>query len=174
MQVKPITIAGALLIAPDVFADERGFFKESFSAERYRAAGVTDVFIQDNVSVSKRHVLRGLHGDRRMAKLIQVLRGEAFDVLVDVRTGSPTYGRWEGFSLTEHNHAQLYIPAGCLHGFMAMTDDVILSYKQSATYNPAHEFCVRWNDPVLNIAWPSASEPRLSAKDAAAPLLSEI
>jgi dTDP-4-dehydrorhamnose 3,5-epimerase len=174
MQVKPITIAGALLIAPDVFADERGFFKESFSAERYRAAGVTDAFIQDNVSVSKQHVLRGLHGDPRMAKLVQVLRGEAFDVIVDVRKGSPTYGRWEGFSLTEHNHAQLYIPAGCLHGFMAVSDDVILSYKQSATYDPTQEFSVRWNDPAIGILWPLAAEPKLSAKDAAAPLLSEV
>lgn len=174
MQAKPITIAGALLIAPDVFADERGFFKESFSAQRYRAIGLTEAFVQDNVSVSKKHVLRGLHGDARMSKLVQVLRGEAFDVIVDVRKNSPTYGLWEGFSLTEDNHAQLYIPAGCLHGFMAMTNDVILSYKQSATYDPTHEFSVRWNDPTLGVVWPLVGEPKLSAKDAAAPLLAAV
>ncbi|HEY0797944.1 MAG TPA: dTDP-4-dehydrorhamnose 3,5-epimerase [Candidatus Baltobacteraceae bacterium] len=172
--VQPTEFTDARLITPDVFADERGFFKETFSLQRYRDIGITEAFVQDNVSLSMNNVLRGLHGDRRMAKIVQVLQGEAFDVMVDLREGSATYGKWQGFELTQSNHAQLYIPAGFLHGFLAKADNTILAYKQSALYDPSSEFSIRWDDPTINIVWPLSGEPRLSAKDAKAPLLSEI
>jgi dTDP-4-dehydrorhamnose 3,5-epimerase len=121
--------------------------------------------VQDNVSFSKRNVLRGLHGDPEMAKLVQVLRGEAWDVVVDARRGSPTYGKWHGVTLSETNHAQLYIPKGCLHGFLAVSDDVVFTYKQTAYYAPEREIAARWNDPALAIAWPLSGDPIVSAKD---------
>jgi dTDP-4-dehydrorhamnose 3,5-epimerase len=170
MQIQPLEVSGALLITPRAFADDRGYFKETYSRDRYREAGIADDFVQDNVSISRRTVLRGLHGDVRMSKLVQVLVGKAFDVVVDVRAGSPTRGRWAGVSLSGSSHAQIYIPAGCLHGFLAESDEVLLSYKQSAAYDPAHEFGVAWNDPQIGVAWPlNGVTPVLSAKDAALP-----
>ena len=167
MDVRTLPIAGALLIVPATFADERGYFKETYSAARYAEAGVRETFVQDNVSLSDRDVLRGLHGDLRMAKLVQVLAGSAYDVIADVRPESPTYGRWVGEYLRAGEHRQLYIPAGCLHGFLSLEDGTILSYKQSAAYDPASEFAVAWNDPTLAIDWPlGGRKPRLSPKDA--------
>lgn len=167
MDVRPLPIAGALLIVPATFADERGYFKETYSAARYAEAGVRETFVQDNVSLSDRGVLRGLHGDRRMAKLVQVLAGSAYDVIADARPESPTYGRWLGEYLRAGEHRQIYIPAGCLHGFLSLEDGTVLSYKQSAVYDPASEFAVAWNDPTLAIAWPlDGRSPRLSPKDA--------
>src|SRR5947209_939718 len=113
MDVQPLPIDGALALQVRAFSDERGYFKETYSADRYREAGIADAFVQDNVSFSRLGVLRGLHGDPRMSKLVQVLRGRAFDVLADVRPGSPTFGRWCGVSLDEAEHRQLYVPAGC-------------------------------------------------------------
>jgi len=167
MDVRTLPIAGALLIVPATFADERGYFKETYSAARYAEAGVRETFVQDNVSLSDRDVLRGLHGDLRMAKLVQVLAGSAYDVIADVRPESPTYGRWVGEYLRAGEHRQLYIPAGCLHGFLSLEDGTILSYKQSAAYDPASEFAVAWDDPTLAIGWPlDGRRPRLSPKDA--------
>lgn len=175
MDVRPLAIDGALEIIPKVFADERGYFKETYSAKRYGGVGVPDSFIQDNVSKSQRFVLRGLHGDPRMAKLVQVVAGSAFDVVADVRKSSPTFGRWCAVELTAGDHNQMYIPAGCLHGFLALEDATILSYKQSALYDPSTEFGVRWDDPDLAIAWPlDGREPLLSAKDAVNPTLREL
>jgi dTDP-4-dehydrorhamnose 3,5-epimerase len=167
MDVRTLPIAGALLIVPATFADERGYFKETYSAARYAEAGIRETFVQDNVSLSDRDVLRGLHGDLRMAKLVQVLAGSAYDVIADVRPESPTYGRWVGEYLRAGEHRQLYIPAGCLHGFLSLEDGTILSYKQSAAYDPASEFAVAWDDSTLAIDWPlDGRKPRLSPKDA--------
>jgi dTDP-4-dehydrorhamnose 3,5-epimerase len=173
LQVRETTLRDARLFVPDVFPDERGFFKETYSTAKYRALGLRDEFVQDSVSFSGKNVVRGLHGDRAMSKLVQVLRGEIWDVIVDLRADSPTYRQWEAFTLSEHNHFQLYIPAGFLHGFVALTDDVVFAYKHGALYDPAREFSVRWNDPTLAIPWPLTGAPRVSARDQAAPLLAE-
>lgn len=156
---------GLKMFIPDVFEDDRGFFKETYSQNKYGDLGLTDVFVQDSVSFSSRNVIRGLHGDPKMSKLVQVLRGRVYDVVVDVRRGSPTFKQWQGFYLSEHNHMQVYVPAGCLNGFMALTDDVVFSYKHGAHHDASREVGVRWNDPSLAVAWPLVGEPRVSAKD---------
>lgn len=158
-------IDGVLKIALVAWGDERGLFKETYVPSKYHALGITDVFVQDNVSFSRRGVLRGLHADPQMSKLVQVLNGEAFDVVVDARKGSPTFGQWKAFHLRAEEHMQIYIPAGFLHGFLALTDNVIFTYKQSAEYAPEREIGVRWDDPDLAIAWPLAGEPEISPKD---------
>lgn len=175
LAVRSTAFADARLLVPDVFADERGYFKEAYATARYEALGIRDVWVQDNVSRSARDVIRGLHGDRRgMAKLVQVLAGTVWDVIVDLRPGSPTYARWEGYELSAREHTQLYVPPGFLHGFLALEDGAIVTYKQSALYDPAQELAVRWDDPALGIAWPLRGSPVLSAKDAAAPFLSAL
>ena len=172
MEVTRLPIHGALQIALKEFRDDRGWFKESYSATRYNDAGIHDVFVQDNLSFSKRGVLRGLHGDPRMAKLVQVLTGSAYDVIVDVRRESQTYLQWHAVTLRAGEHTQVYVPAGCLHGFLALEDQTLLSYKQSAEYDPPQEFGVAWSDPDLSIAWPlHGRTPILTAKDAANPTL---
>lgn len=170
IQVRETTLADARIIVPDVYEDDRGFFKETYSTAKYRALGIVDDFVQDSVSFSAKNTIRGLHGDPEMSKLITILRGKIWDVIVDVREGSRTYGKWEGFYLSEHNHVQLYIPKGFAHGFLALTDDVVFSYKHGALYDAKREFAYRWNDPTFAIAWPLVGEPRVSAKDQAAPL----
>jgi dTDP-4-dehydrorhamnose 3,5-epimerase len=171
LDVLDTTFEAAKIFVPDVYRDERGFFKETYNAARYKQAGLLDDFVQDSVSFSAKNVIRGLHYDPAMSKLVQVLRGKIWDVIADIRSGSASYGKWEGFELSEDNHRQLYIPAGFAHGFLALSDDVIFSYKHGALYDPAREGAIRWNDPTLAIAWPLSGEPRLSAKDASAPLL---
>ncbi len=171
MDVLSTSFEEAKIVVPDVYRDERGFFKETYNARRYKDAGLLDDFVQDSVSRSARNVIRGLHYDPEMSKFVQVLRGAIWDVIADVRPGSPTYGRWEGFDLSEDNHRQLYIPKGFAHGFLARTDDVIFSYKHGALYDPARERAIRWDDPTLSIEWPLDGEPIISAKDRAAPLL---
>jgi dTDP-4-dehydrorhamnose 3,5-epimerase len=161
----------AKIFVPDVFEDERGFFKETYSTSKYGALGLHDTFVQDSVSFSTRNVIRGLHYDLRMSKFVQVLRGKIWDVIVDIRSTSPTYLKWQGFFLSEHNHRQLYIPPGFANGFIALTDDVVFSYKHGALYDPATEGAIRWNDPALAIPWPLAGEPRVSLKDQNAPEL---
>lgn len=167
-------LEGVKLFYPEVFEDDRGFFKETYSVRKYQALGLTDTFVQDSVSVSSRNVIRGLHGDPEMSKLVQVLRGRIFDVVVDIRRDAPTFKKWQSFYLSEYNHAQIYIPKGCLHGFLALTDDVVFSYKHGALHDPSREMSVRWDDPTLAIAWPLVDEPRISAKDKAAPSLDEV
>ncbi len=175
MEVSTTAIPGVLHIVPKVFRDDRGYFKETFAASRYAQAGIGNTFVQDNVSLSKRGTLRGLHGDPRMAKLVQVLEGSAFDVVVDLRKASETFGRWIGVKLEAASHAQLYIPAGCLHGFLALEDDTLLVYKQTAEYDPASEIGVAWNDADITIEWPlDGMKPLLSAKDAANPTIREL
>src|SRR5581483_10811954 len=115
-------IEGAFVLTPSAIGDERGYFKEIYVRSKFQALGIADEFIQDNISVSRQFVLRGLHGDRAMSKLVQVLSGEAFDVIADARPGSPTFGKWEAFALSADNHREIFVPAGCLHGFQALTD----------------------------------------------------
>jgi dTDP-4-dehydrorhamnose 3,5-epimerase len=171
IKVVETALKDTRLIMPDVFRDERGFFKETYSSAKYHALGIDDVWLQDNVSRSIRNTIRGMHGDPRMAKLVQALHGSVWDVIVDMRQSSPTYRKWEAFELTAEDHRQLYVPAGFLHGFLAQSDDVILMYKQSALYDPSQEFAINWRDPTLAIAWPLDGEPIVSPKDAAAPYL---
>ncbi|MDP9017910.1 MAG: dTDP-4-dehydrorhamnose 3,5-epimerase [Candidatus Eremiobacteraeota bacterium] len=169
MKVVETGLAGVKLITPDVFKDERGFFKETFSLERYAQAGITSPFVQDNVSVSMQGVLRGMHYDPRMAKLVQVLFGRVFDVVVDMREGSATYKQWDGFELTADNHYQVYVPPGVAHGFLTLSDRAVLMYKQTALYDPKSEKAISWRDPSINIEWPlvNGNQPLLSPKDAA-------
>jgi len=163
------------MLTPRIFNDERGFFKETYSLDRYRRCGVAETFVQDNVSLSRRDVLRGLHGDNRMAKLVGVLTGSAFDVIVDLRPESPTYLRWCGRTLTARGGQQIYVPRGFLHGFLALEDATIFAYKQSALYDPAHEFAVIWNDEDLGIEWPlGGRRPILSERDSANPTLAAL
>ena len=160
------------MLTPRTFSDERGFFRETYSAERYRACGIKETFVQDNVSVSHRDVLRGLHGDARMAKLVGVLRGSAFDAIVDLRPESPTYRRWFGATLTAAAGRQLYVPRGFLHGYLALEDETVFAYKQSAPYDPRREIAIAWNDEDIGIEWPLAGRrPILSKRDAASPSL---
>ena len=154
---------------PDVFADDRGFFKETWSDPKYAEFGLDVGFAQDSCSLSARNVLRGIHYDFRMAKLVQCLHGRIWDAIVDLRRASPTYLQWEGFELTDRNHKQLFVPAGFGHAFLALEDDTIVHYKNSVPYDAAAEGAVSWRNPRIGIVWPLTGEPRLSAKDAAIP-----
>ena len=171
LQVFDTQFDDAKTFVPDVFEDDRGFFKETFSTAKYAALGLRETFVQDSVSFSTKNVIRGLHYDASMSKFVQVLRGKVWDVIVDVREASPTRHRWQGFYLSESNHRQLFVPAGFAHGFLALSDDVVFLYKQGSLYDPRSERSIRWNDPTLKIEWPLVGEPRVSAKDQAAPLL---
>jgi dTDP-4-dehydrorhamnose 3,5-epimerase len=170
----PTTIPGVRLFVRPAHTDERGCFRRVFSDAEYQRLGLTDTFVEDNISVSKRGVLRGLHYDFRLAKFVQVLKGEIFDVVVDVRRSSPTFGAWQGFTLTANGCEQLYVPRGFAHGFYVLSDEAIMSYKQSGAYDPSSEGQVRWNDPAIGIAWPLSVGPIVSDKDAAAALLSAV
>jgi dTDP-4-dehydrorhamnose 3,5-epimerase len=169
------TLPDVLLLEPPVFRDARGSFRELYHAERYAGAGMPTEFRQDNLSRSTRGVLRGLHlqHPRAQGKLVTVLEGAVFDVAVDVRRGSPTFGRWTGYTLTGENGHQLWVPPGFAHGFLVLEEDTFFSYKCTDVYSPAHELTVRWDDPTIGIRWPAAA-PRLSEKDAAAPTLAEL
>lgn len=172
MEIEQLPLGEALMLTPRVFTDERGFFKETYSADRYRECGIKETFVQDNLSLSHRGVLRGLHGDARMAKLVTVLRGSAFDVIVDARPASPTFRGWFGATLTAGEGRQVYVPRGFLHGFLALEDETVFSYKQSAPYDPGCEVAIAWDDADLGIDWPLAGRrPLLSRRDADAPRL---
>lgn len=175
MNVRPTALSGVIVIEPTVFGDARGYFLESFNAARYADAGIHGPFVQDNVSRSRRGVLRGLHFQHPddQGKLVSVVQGEVFDVAVDVRVGSPTFGRWVGEYLSGENKRQLYVPPGCAHGFVVTADDTVFAYKCTEYYAPRTERSVRWDDPALAIAWP-LTEVILSAKDASAPLLADV
>jgi dTDP-4-dehydrorhamnose 3,5-epimerase len=167
LQVIPQTIPEVKLVIPDVFGDSRGFFQETFQAEKYRAAGIEVNFIQDNWSRSVKGTLRGLHYQlpNPQDKLVWVVRGEIFDVAVDVRRGSPTFGKWVAAILSDTNHHQFFVPAGFAHGFCVLSDEVDFMYKCSATYSPKDEKGILWSDPELAIPWP-VSAPILSTRDA--------
>ena len=169
IQVLDTDFPEAKIYIPDVFLDARGYFKETYSRDKYATLGMRDIWVQDSVSRSARNVLRGMHYDLRMSKLVQVLVGRIYDVIVDVREPSPTYKKWQGFELTADNHHQLYVPAGFAHGFLALADDNIVQYKMTAHFDPAHERIWSWKDPSVGVRWPLAGDPLLSPKDAAAP-----
>jgi dTDP-4-dehydrorhamnose 3,5-epimerase len=175
MKGRPLDLDGLLLIEPTVFEDERGRFFESYQSEAFARLGVDGAFVQDNQSRSVGGVLRGLHAqlEHPQGKLVRVLAGAVFDVAVDLRPGSATFGRWAGATLTADNLLQLWIPPGFAHGFCALTATAEVFYKCTALYRPGDEIGVRWNDPEIGIEWPLEA-PRLSEKDAALPLLREL
>ena len=171
MEVTKTAIDGVLLLAPKVFGDSRGFFLESFNARVFaEATGLQLDFVQDNHSRSARHVLRGMHFqvDRPQGKLVRVVRGEVFDVAVDIRRDSPTFGRWVGERLSETNQRQLWVPPGLAHGFLVLSESADFLYKTTDYYDPASERCLAWNDPTVRIDWPLEGQaPALSGKDQA-------
>ena len=175
MTVTATPIDGVLILEPKVFSDARGRFLETWSGPRYDEAGVPGPFVQDNVSVSRRGVVRGLHFQRPnpQGKLVGVFHGAVYDVAVDVRPGSPTFGRWVSAELTAESGRQLWVPEGLAHGFQALEEGTVLYYKCTGPYSPADEWAVRWDDPELGIEWPLA-DPVVSAKDAAAPSLRDL
>lgn len=178
MKITALDIPEVRLITPARFGDDRGFFEQTYHARQYREAGISSTFVQDNWSRSKsRGVLRGLHYQLRnpQAKLVSVIRGAVFDVAVDIRHGSPSFGKWVGTELSEANGCQLYIPEGFAHGFYVLSDEVDFTYKCSDFYAPGDEYSIRWNDPAIGIEWPLGGiEPLLSPKDETAPLLADI
>ena len=175
MRCIPSTIPAVLVVEPDVHRDARGFFIETYHAEKYRANGISAVFVQDNHTRSAARTLRGLHMQRRkpQAKLVRVIAGEIFDVAVDLRRGSPTFGRSVGMVLSADNFRQCYIPEGFAHGFCVLTGAAEVEYKCSAVYDPADEFGIAWNDPTLAIQWPT-SDPLLSDRDRSNPTVAEL
>ena len=172
MKVQPTKLAGVLVIEPRNFADERGFFLESYEDERYRAAGITERFVQDNHSRSSKDVLRGMHFTRKrpQAQILTVMRGTIFDVVVDVRPDSPTFSRWFGIELTAGAICQIYMAAGFAHGFCVLSDWADLHYKVSQRYDPEDDGGVHWNDPDLAITWP-VKQPIIARRDQEHPLL---
>jgi dTDP-4-dehydrorhamnose 3,5-epimerase len=175
VKVTPLSLPEVLLVEPARFGDARGYFMETYRRERYQAAGIELDFVQDNLSRSGRGILRGLHLQQPGAqgKLVYVLAGEVFDVAVDVRVGSPSFGKWTGLLLSAEDHRQLWIPPGFAHGFCVTSETALFAYKCSAPYSAADELGVRWNDPALGIPWPTV-DPKLSGKDAAWPRLCDI
>uniref|UniRef100_UPI004057BF2A dTDP-4-dehydrorhamnose 3,5-epimerase n=1 Tax=Candidatus Electronema sp. TaxID=2698783 RepID=UPI004057BF2A len=168
MKVQPTSIPDVLLIEPKVFGDERGFFFESFSQRQWQqATGLNTAFVQHNHSRSLKNVLRGLHYQvqQPQGKLVRVVQGEVFDVAVDIRRSSPTFGQWAGEILSAENKRQLWVPEGFAHGFLVLSESAEFLYQTTNYYAPEHERAIIWNDPDLNIVWPLAGEPNLSAKD---------
>jgi dTDP-4-dehydrorhamnose 3,5-epimerase len=175
MRVLPTDLPGVLVIEPAVHRDQRGFFLETYHEARYDEAGIPGPFVQDNHSRSMRGVLRGLHGQGRQpqGKLVRVLLGEIFDVAVDIRAGSPTFGRWTGVALDAQSFRQIWIPPGFLHGFCVLSEWAEIEYKCTALYDRDDEIGVIWNDPDIGIAWP-IEKPAISPKDAALPRLAAL
>lgn len=175
MNVIKTKLAGAIIIEPKVFGDHRGFFMETYQRDRYMEAGISLDFIQDNHSRSSKGVLRGLHFQKTkpQGKLVRVVRGEVFDVAVDIREDSATFGQWEGVLLTEDNKRQFYVPPGFAHGFVTLSDTADFEYKCTDYYDPTDEGSIRWNDPQIGVEW-TIDKPQLSDKDAMAPLLCDV
>lgn len=180
MQAIPTAIEGVFILEPKLFGDSRGFFMESYNRRAFAAAtGVDPDFVQDNQSRSRKGVLRGLHyqAEQAQGKLVRVTQGAVFDVAVDIRKDSPTFGRWAGVELTGDNHRQFWVPAGLAHGFVVLSDTADFLYKTTDYYAPQHERCIAWNDPAIGIEWPLAAhgiaEPILSDKDRAGLSLSQ-
>lgn len=175
MKIQETHLNGVYVIEPKIFKDARGFFLETYQMNRFKEAGFQYQFVQDNISYSIRHTLRGLHYQypNGQAKLVQALKGEIFDVAVDIRRGSPTYGQWFGDYLSDKNLKQMLIPDGFAHGFCVLSEDALFSYKCGDYYNPETECGLLWNDPEIAITWP-VDTPLLSAKDRANPLIGAI
>ena len=174
MKVTATKLPGVLILEPRVFRDDRGEFLETWQARRYAEAGLPETFVQDNLSHSTRGVLRGLHYQLRhpQGKLVQVIRGEVYDVAVDIRSGSPTFGQWVGVRLSDENHRQLYVPPGFAHGFCVTSETADFSYKCTDYYANGDEYGIAWNDPQLGIDWP-ASDYLVSDKDRDNPTLQQ-
>jgi dTDP-4-dehydrorhamnose 3,5-epimerase len=176
MKISPSALPGVLVIEPQVFLDERGFFFESFNERRFaELTGLRPQFVQDNHSKSLRNVVRGLHYQvgSPQGKLVRVVAGAIFDVVVDLRRSSPTFGQWHGIELSAENRRQLWIPPGFAHGFLATSDSAECVYKTTDYWSPAHERTLLWNDPALGIRWPLAGAPILSGKDQAGATLAQ-
>jgi len=175
MNVITTALDGVRILEPKVFDDPRGYFMETHHADRYKEAGIDCEFVQDNLSYSVKNTLRGLHYQlpRSQAKLVQVLTGEIYDVAVDIRSGSPTFGKWVGVYLSDKNHQQIFVPVGFAHGFCVMSETAHVLYKCSDFYSPPDEKGIIWSDPDIGIDWPSAG-PILSDKDGKYPLLADL
>lgn len=175
MKVTKCHLDGVLLIEPETYTDDRGFFLESFEQERYRALGITEEFVQDNHSRSAKHVLRGLHftRNRPQAQIVTVIRGSIFDVVVDIRKDSPTFGKWFGTELSDEGSRQIYMAHGFAHGFCVLSDFADLHYKVSQRYDPSDDGGLRWNDSDVGIEWP-ASTPVISERDRNLPFIQSI
>jgi dTDP-4-dehydrorhamnose 3,5-epimerase len=175
MNFLPTALPGVILVEPDVHRDGRGFFLESYHQQKYAQGGIVGNFLQDNHSFSVQGTLRGLHAQLRrpQGKLVRAVFGEMFDVAVDIRVGSPTFGRWVGFRLSRDNFRQLYVPPGFAHGFCVLSETVDVEYKCTDLYDPGGEISVAWDDPQIGVEWPFAT-PTLSGKDARAPRLADL
>ena len=175
MQISTTKLKDVLIIEPKAFQDSRGFFMETFQQANYKASGIGCTFVQDNLSYSVRNTLRGLHFQmpHAQAKLVQVIEGKIFDVAVDIRVGSPTFGQWEGVTLSDTDRRQLYVPEGFAHGFCVLSETAYVSYKCSDYYAPDAEWGIAFADPSIGIQWP-VTEPLLSDKDRRFPMLAEI
>jgi len=176
MRTLPTSLAGVLHLEPAVHGDHRGFFVETFREERWREAGIDLAFVQDNQSRSRRGTLRGLHFQTSpgQAKLVRCARGSIFDVVVDLRRGSPTFGRWEGFTLDDESMRQLFVPVGFAHGFCVTSEVADVVYKCSSYYDLATESGIAFDDPAIGVAWPVDVEPVVSERDANAPRLADV
>jgi dTDP-4-dehydrorhamnose 3,5-epimerase len=175
MKIKTLNLKGAVIIEPDVFPDDRGYFVETYQRNRYSEYGIDVTFVQDNLSFSTKGTLRGLHFQHPhpQAKLVQVIWGEVLDVIVDIRRGSPTFGRWSRIRLSGENHRQLFVPGGFAHGYCVLSDTAVFTYKCSDFYAPGCEKGVLWTDPDIGIDWP-VTMPNLSEKDSRYDLLKNI
>ena len=175
MKLITTSLEGVLIVEPAVFRDDRGFFMETYHQTRYSAGGIRRNFVQDNLSYSVQGTLRGLHYqvEHAQAKLIQVIKGEIFDVVVDIRPASPTFGQWAGYRLSEHNHRQIFIPEGFAHGFCVLSPSAHCLYKCSDFYAPDDEAGILWSDPEIGIDWP-VKDPIISEKDKNYPLLKDV
>ena len=175
MNLIPTSLKGLLILEPNVFVDKRGYFLETHHQERFQSYGLSTDFVQDNLSFSKKSTLRGLHFQRShpQAKLVQAITGKIFDVAVDIRPESPTFGKWSGTMLSEENKRQLYIPEGFAHGFCVLSESAHVAYKCSAHYSPEDEGGILWSDPAVGIDWP-VKDPTLSEKDRQYPCLQDL
>lgn len=176
MEIITTSIKGLLIIKPDVFKDNRGYFFETYNQERFMQQGLNMIFVQDNESKSGKGVLRGLHFQKppyAQGKLVRVIKGAVIDVAVDIRRSSPTYGKWQATTLTEDNKIMFWIPEGFAHGFVTIEDNTIFNYKCTNVYNKASEGSIRWNDPDINIDW-NIENPILSVKDMISPLFRDF
>lgn len=176
MNIVPTSFPNVLRLEPKVFQDQRGRFLELYSETRYRKAGIAENFVQDNVSVSVKNVIRGLHYQLKnpQGKLVSVLSGKALDVVVDIRRGSPQFGKWLSFELSDENCHQVYVPPGFAHGYCALSDKVIFHYQCTDYYCPEDEYSILWSDADLGIDWRAQGERLISPKDAAAPSLNQV
>jgi dTDP-4-dehydrorhamnose 3,5-epimerase len=176
MTIEETLLPGVLLIKPNVFGDHRGYFKENWNKRSYAEQGLDVNFVQDNVSLSRQGILRGLHfqNPNPQGKLVQALQGEVYDVAVDIRKGSPTFGQWFGAILSADNHLQMYVPEGFAHGFCVLSETALFAYKCTDFYNPSTEFSLRFDDPDIGIDWPLQEAPSLSTKDTNAVFLKDF